>query len=321
MFDIIKLGVNMDNQDEVIEIVDIVDDSKSSKFQKDFKSYLQIDKKYSQNTYDSYDKDIKDYLTYFKNKKDFYKINEKDIFEYITNLKKNKLNDRSIARKITAIRSFYKFLMIEKKIENNPIELIESPKIGKHLPKVLSKEDIEKLLDIKLNSDFDYRNKAMLELIYASGLRVSELVNLKINDVDLFNASVRTMGKGSKERIIPLGNYAIQAISVYLNEHRTSLLKDYFTDALFLNNHGQKMTRQGFFQIIKKIAKEKNIKMSFSPHTLRHSFATHLLDYGADLRSIQELLGHSDISTTQIYTHVSRDKLKKNYDEFHPHSK
>jgi integrase/recombinase XerD len=321
MFDIIKLGVNMDNQDEVIEIVDIVDDSKSSKFQKDFKSYLQIDKKYSQNTYDSYDKDIKDYLTYFKNKKDFYKINEKDIFEYITNLKKNKLNDRSIARKITAIRSFYKFLMIEKKIENNPIELIESPKIGKHLPKVLSKEDIEKLLDIKLNSDFDYRNKAMLELIYASGLRVSELVNLKINDVDLFNASVRTMGKGSKERIIPLGNYAIQAISVYLNEHRTSLLKGYFTDALFLNNHGQKMTRQGFFQIIKKIAKEKNIKMSFSPHTLRHSFATHLLDYGADLRSIQELLGHSDISTTQIYTHVSRDKLKKNYDEFHPHSK
>ena len=311
------------NDYEDIEIIDIDSETRKDStynYANDFKSYLQIDKKYSKNTYDAYYNDIYSYLNYFS-KVNFNDISEKDIESYITHLKKNKLTERSIARKITTIRSFYKYLMIEKIINKNPVELIESPKLSKHLPKVLSKEDIDKLLDIKLYNYFDYRNKAMLELMYATGLRVSELVNLKINDINMFNATVRTMGKGSKERIIPIGDYAINAISVYLNEHRTNLLKGYFTDSLFLNNHGKQMTRAGFFKVLNKIAKEKDIKASFSPHTLRHSFATHLLDYGADLRSIQELLGHSDISTTQIYTHVSRDKLKKNYDEFHPHSK
>lgn len=314
----------MNNQYDNIEIIDIDDNlnkDTTNDYANDFRSYLQIDKKYSENTYESYYKDIKDYLSYFKKIKVFNIINEKDIETYITQLKTRKLSERSIARKITSIRSFYKYLMIEKIVTKNPIELIESPKLSKHLPKVLSKEDIDKLLDINLNNDFDYRNKAMIEIMYATGLRVSELVNLKINDIDMFNATVKTMGKGSKERIIPVGDYAINALSIYLNEHRNSLLKGYFTDALFLNNHGKQMTRAGFFKILNKLGKEKNIKVSFSPHTLRHSFATHLLDYGADLRSIQELLGHSDISTTQIYTHVSRDKLKKNYDEFHPHSK
>ena len=160
----------------------------------------------------------------------------------------------------------------------------------------------------------------MLELMYSSGLRVSELINVKIHDIDTSNCIIRIMGKGSKERIVPLGDYAIRYIELYLKEYREKLIKKELNDYLFLNNHGTKMTRQGFFKILKALAKEKNIKTEFSPHTLRHSFATHLLNGGADLRSIQEMLGHSDISTTQIYTHVSKEKLKENYNNFHPHA-
>ena len=200
------------------------------------------------------------------------------------------------------------------------MEWIELPKIKKTLPKTLSIDDINKLLDFKLKDSFSYRNKAMLELMYSSGLRVSELVNVKINDIDNELCVIRVMGKGSKERIIPIGDYAIKYIDIYSKEHRNKLIKKQYNDYLFLNNHGKKMTRQGFFKIIKNIAKIQNIKTEFSPHTLRHSFATHLLNGGADLRSIQEMLGHSDISTTQIYTHVSKELLKENYDNFHPHA-
>ena len=159
----------------------------------------------------------------------------------------------------------------------------------------------------------------MLELMYATGLRVSELIEVKLSDIDFDNAIIRTMGKGSKERIIPVGDYALAALDIYINGYRDSFLIKGMTEYLFLNNHGVKMTRVGFFKIIKNLAFTLGIKVSFSPHTLRHSFATHLLDAGADLRSIQELLGHSDISTTQIYTHVSKEKIKKEYDNFHPH--
>jgi integrase/recombinase XerD len=161
----------------------------------------------------------------------------------------------------------------------------------------------------------------MLELMYATGLRVSELVNLKLDDINLEMAIVRCIGKGSKERMIPLGDIALHYLSTYINLYRVSLLKKTQTNILFLNNHGKPLTRQGFFIILKAIAKEKGIRTDFSPHTLRHSFATHLIEYGADLRSVQELLGHSDISTTQIYTHVAQNKIKKDYDEFHPRSK
>ena len=161
----------------------------------------------------------------------------------------------------------------------------------------------------------------MLELMYSSGLRVSELINLNVNDIDLMNSTVRIFGKGSKERIVPLNDYASEALKNYILYHRATLFKHGENNYLFLNNHGNKMTRQGFFKILKKIALENNIKTDFSPHTLRHSFATHLLKYGADLRSIQELLGHSDISTTQIYTHITSERLQKNYEEFHPHGK
>lgn len=161
----------------------------------------------------------------------------------------------------------------------------------------------------------------MLELMYATGLRVSELVNLKLHNIDFDMAIVRTFGKGNKERIVPIGDYALDSLKEYIINYRDGMFKKNINDYLFLNNHGNKLTRQGFFKIIKKQAETKNIKTEFSPHTLRHSFATHLLDYGADLRTIQELLGHSNLSTTQIYTHISKEKLKKNYENFHPHGK
>ena len=284
-----------------------------------FAEYLIIDKKYSDNTIKAYNNDLKKFKNFFKNK-DINKIDETSIREYLKYLNKENNDTRTISHNISTLRSFYKFLLIEKILKNNPMEYIELPKTKKTLPKTLSIEEIDKLLDINLTDSFSYRNKAMLELMYSSGLRVSELINVSIHDIDTSNCIIRIMGKGSKERIVPLGDYAIKYIELYLKEHREKLIKRELNDYLFLNNHGKKMTRQGFFKILKGIAREKNIKTEFSPHTLRHSFATHLLNGGADLRSIQEMLGHSDISTTQIYTHVSKEKLKENYNNFHPHA-
>lgn len=284
----------------------------------EFIEYLIIDKKYSENTIKSYKNDLKKFENYIK--KQINNINENDIKNYIKYLNKENDDTKTISHNISTLRSFYKFLLIEKKVKNNPMEYIELPKIRKSLPKTLSIEEIDKLLDIKLKDAFSYRNKAMLELMYSSGLRVSELVNVNIHDIDTSNCIIRIMGKGSKERIVPLGDYAINYLELYLKEYREKLVKKEMNDYLFLNNHGKKMTRQGFFKILKQLAKEKNIKTEFSPHTLRHSFATHLLNGGADLRSIQEMLGHESISTTQIYTHVSKEKLKENYNNFHPHA-
>ncbi|MBR3199026.1 MAG: site-specific tyrosine recombinase XerD [Bacilli bacterium] len=284
-----------------------------------FINYLLFEKKYSDNTIKSYKQDLTEFNNYFKNK-NINKINKNDIESYIENLSKN-LNTRSVSRNISTLKSLYKYLINNKEINKNPMEMITNPKLKKALPKVLSEEEINKLLDINPKTEFDYRNKAMIELMYSSGLRVSELINLNITDIDLDNETVRIFGKGSKERIIPLNEYTVRALEIYIKNHRKELFKHGENNYLFLNNHGKQMTRQGFFKIIKNIAKEKNIKTEFSPHTIRHSFATHLLKHGADLRSIQELLGHSDISSTQIYTHVTNEKLKKNYEEFHPHGK
>ena len=284
----------------------------------EFIDYLLFEKKYSKNTIDSYNRDLKKANIFLK--KDFTKLTKKDIQNYIQNLSKEE-NPSSVSRNISSLKSFYKFLELNKYTGTNPLTTISNPKARKSLPKVLSEEEVDKLLDINLKTDFDYRNKAMLELMYSSGLRVSELINLTVNDIDLTNAYVRIFGKGSKERIVPLNDYAIEALSNYILNHRKCLFKHGENNYLFLNNHGNKMTRQGFFKILQKIAKEKGIKSELSPHTLRHSFATHLLKHGADLRSIQELLGHSDISTTQIYTHITSERLQKNYEEFHPHGK
>lgn len=286
----------------------------------DFCDYLRIDKKYSSLTVESYHTEIKKYLEYFKQNK----INIKDIKydhikNYLNNIKEKNISDRSLAHNISVIKTFYKFLLIEKIITINPSEFLELPKLRKKLPNTLSKEEVENLLDINLTDNYSYRNKAMLELMYATGLRVSELVNLKINDIDFDSCFVRTMGKGSKERIIPINDYSIFFIKKYILEYRNEMMKKHYHDYIFVNNHGLPITRQGFFKIIKAIAHEKNINSTISPHTLRHSFATHLLDYGADLRSIQEMLGHSNLSTTQIYTHVSSEHLKENYNNSHPH--
>ncbi len=282
-----------------------------------FINYLLFEKKYSQNTIKSYERDLNKLKKYSNNK---LINNKKDIEKYIEFLNKD-LDSRSISRNISTLKSFYKFLKLNKETEKNPMETITNPKLKKALPKVLNEDEINTLLDIKLNNSFDYRNKAMLELMYSSGLRVSELISLNVNDIDLENETVRIFGKGSKERIVPLNEYTTTALKQYITNHRKELFKHGENNYLFLNNHGTKMTRQGFFKMLKKIASEKGIKTDFSPHTLRHSFATHLLKYGADLRSIQELLGHSDISSTQIYTHITDEKLQKNYEEYHPHGK
>src|SRR5574344_1048661 len=286
----------------------------------DFSEYLLIDRKYSKNTIESYRDKLKIYYIYLDDNKLNYKnVNRNNIKDYIKYLKDKDEDERSIAHHISVLRGFYKFLMIEKIISNDPLEYIELPKLAKKLPKVLTIDEVNQLLDIKLNTAFDYRNKAMLELMYATGLRVSELVNLKLEDVDLDNDIVRTLGKGSKERIVPFGEYADNSLKIYINQYRDSLFKREVNDYLFLNNHGHPMTRQGFFKILKELGNVAGIKKDFSPHTLRHSFATHLLSGGADLRSIQEMLGHSNLSTTEIYTNISREELKDSYHKTHPH--
>lgn len=286
----------------------------------DFCDYLRIDKKYSDLTIDSYKTETKKYLDFFKEKNiKINNIKNSDIKDYLSSIKDENISDRSLAHNVSVIRTFYKFLLIEKLIEMNPSEFLELPKLKKSLPTVLSKEEVETLLDINLVDSFSYRNKAMLELMYSTGLRVSELVSLKLNNIDFDSCIIKTIGKGNKERIIPISDYALYYLGIYINEYRSNMMKKNIHDYVFVNNHGKEMTRQGFFKIIKNIANQKNIKTDISPHTLRHSFATHLLDFGADLRSIQEMLGHSNLSTTQIYTHVSSEHLKENYNNSHPH--
>lgn len=286
------------------------------KYIDEYLKYLLIEKKYSDNTIKSYKNDLKELNMYYKNK-DITKLDKKDIMNFLENNKDK--SSKTLSHFITSFRSFYKYLEIENIVSVNPINSIVQPKVTKTLPKVLSVEDIDKIFDIKLENKYDFRNKAMLELMYATGIRISELINIKIHDLSINNCTLKVMGKGSKERIIPIGDYALEYVTLYLNEYRAKFIKN-TNDYLFLNSRGTKMSRQAFFKIIKKIALEKNIKVDFSPHTLRHSFATHMLENGADLRTIQELLGHSDVSTTQIYTNISNKFKEDNYNNCHPHS-
>lgn len=287
---------------------------------RDFQNYLLIDKKYSNATIESYTYCLNKYCTFMeKNNLNLKTIKKNDIKDYLKYLKDNKMSPKTINQNMSCLRSFYKFLIIEKYLTADPLEYVEAPKFRKSLPKVLSKEEVDKLLDIDLINKYSYRNKAMLELMYATGVRVSELVNLKIHDIDYDMELLRTMGKGNKERIIPIGEYAMYYLKLYVNNFREELIKKNYTDYLFLNNHGKKISRQSFYKLIKELAIKKNIKTEFSPHTLRHSFATHLLDSGTDIKSIQEMLGHSSLQTTQIYTHVSNKKLENDYHNFHPH--
>lgn len=266
-------------------------------------------------TVNSYSEDIYKYLEYMesKNISSALDINYNNLLDYLKYLDDNKYEVSSVARKIVSIKAFHKYLSENYKVIDISTK-INTPRFYRKLPNILTIEEVDNLLDIKLDTAFDYRNKAMLELMYSSGLRVSELINLELSDIDLNNNYVRCFGKGSKERIVPVGEYSSKYLSIYINEYRDSMKKCYYTEKIFLNNHGKEMTRQGFFKIIKKIAKDKDINKNITPHMLRHSFATHLLNNGADLRTIQEMLGHSSISTTQIYTNVTNDILKENYD-------
>lgn len=285
----------------------------------DYIDYLVLEKKLSNNTIVSYKFDLNDFNNYLiNNKLDLLKLKEKDIVKYIEYLnKENDLTPRSIERHLTTIKGLYKYL-VKNNIINKDITLnIDNIKLGKFLPSVLTVEEVDKLLDIELNNPFNYRTKAMLELIYGSGLRVSELVNLTMDDIDLYNASMLIHGKGSKERIVPLGELSIKYLNLYLNNRHLLEKKKYgYQKVLFLNNHGLPITRNGFNYLLNGILKEKGINKKITPHTLRHSFATHMLDNGADLKTIQELLGHSDIVTTRIYTHVSNKELHNKYDEY-----
>jgi len=286
----------------------------------DFLNYCIFEKGLSDRTRKSYENDLNIYKEYLNNKA-IYKvenISSNDIKDFLKI--RSDEETTTIAHNLTVIKNFHTYLLKEKIVNKNVSEFIDRPKLKKTLPKTLSVEDVDKLLDIKLETPFDYRNKAMLELMYGSGLRVSELVNLEINDIDITNCIIRVLGKGSKEREIPIGEYALYYLQEYLKV-RNSLLKGKVCNKLFLNNHGTGMSRQGFFKNLKLLLKEKGLNPNVSPHTLRHSFATHLINRGADLRSIQEMLGHSDISTTKIYTRVSDEQVLKEYNEYHYRSK
>ena len=289
----------------------------------DFLSYCTIDKGLSDNTYLSYKNDLDMYALYMTehNISNPSSITTSDIESYLVYLQENNHDEVStVARKLTSIKNYHLYLEKEKIVNKNVALGIKRPKLRKTIIKSLSVEDVDTLLNITLKTPFDYRNKAMLELIYGTGLRVSELVGLTLNNIDFTNCIIRIIGKGNKERIIPLGEYSMYYLNEYMNV-RHSLLKKEVCDALFLNNHGKKITRQGFFKILKSLLREKGLNEDVSPHTLRHSFATHLLNSGADLRSIQEMLGHSDISTTRIYTHVSDSKVTNDYNYYHPRTK
>lgn len=279
----------------------------------EFINYLKIERSYSENTVLSYEKDLKNFIEYYK--KDIKYAKKSDIGKYIFSL--NRLSSRSISHYLSSLKTFYNFLIIKNIITINPTINIERPKIKKKLPEYLTLEEVTLLLEIPLKNAYAARNKAILELLYSSGLRISELVEMQFSNLDIEMCIVKIMGKGNKERIVPLGDYAIIAIKDYLDNYYYKLNKKNST-YLFLNSRGDKISRQFIFKIIKLECQKKGIRKNVSPHTLRHTFATHLLKNGADLRIIQELLGHENLTTTQIYTHLSNDKLKSDYNDTFP---
>lgn len=282
----------------------------------DYIDYLKYERCLSPMTIDKYKYNLITFDKYISNKNiDILNITKKDIIDYLTNYFKDK-GVSSKTNSITSINNFYIYLIKDKKIDINPCENIDRPKLKKRLPDVLTINEVDKLLDISLNTKEDYRNKAILEVLYATGIRISELTNLKMQDVDFSNKVVRVFGKGSKERIVPINKYALKYLGMYI-DIRSSFLKGKLNDYIFLNNKGEKISRESIGLEINKIVKKQGLNKKVSPHMLRHSFATHLLNNGADLRSIQELLGHSDISTTTIYTHINNEKVKKDYLKYH----
>lgn len=290
----------------------------------EYQYYLKREKGLSQNTITAYLRDLEQYRTYLEKSYEItniQKIERKHIETFLKSLHKKDLSSKSLSRKLTAIKGFHQFLLIENELDTNVAYDIESPKVEKTLPQVLSVQEVIKIIEaVKGTDPLSIRNQALLELIYGSGLRVSELLDLKIADIHLLEGYVRVLGKGNKEREVPLGDMSVQALRLYLTKSRNQLTMNSI-DYLFLNQDGKRLSRQGFFKILRKIAKAAGIDRDVSPHTLRHSFATHLLEAGVDLRTLQELLGHEDIQTTQIYTHISQKHLKDVYLNTHPRAK
>ena len=284
-------------------------------------NYLAVERGLANNTLDAYGRDLARYLDYLESQKivALENISAAIVLRFLSHLKNAGLSPRSRARALAALRTFHKFLVREKITKDNPTDQVVSPKSLTALPHTLAPLDVESLLSSpKGESALAWRDRAMLEIIYATGLRVSELVSLKLSDLQMDVGYLTAFGKRSKQRIVPLGETAIAALQQYLQNGRPGLEKQKGSHVLFLNRSGEGLTRQGFWKIIKRRALEAGISQSITPHTMRHSFATHLLENGADLRSVQAMLGHADIYTTQIYTHVTRERLRKMHAEHHP---
>ena len=280
-----------------------------------FLNYLLVDKGLSNNTVKAYEADISSFFQWLDNEDLKYKnLKEDHINQYISFLFQRKMRSSSVNRKISSIKSFYIFLVKRNFIKNSPLNDLVTPKQEKYLPESMSEAEVDKLLNSPdVSNKIENRDKAMIEMLYATGMRISELVNLKITDVDMKRCVVKVFGKGSKERLVPFGETALDSLRSYLNEREQSSSKE-----IFLSNRGKKMTRVAFWQRVKIYLIRENLKNSISPHTLRHAFATHLLNRGADLRSVQLLLGHSDLSTTQIYTHIAKQRLSDVLKKHHP---
>jgi len=280
-----------------------------------FLNYLLVDKGLSNNTVKAYEADISSFFQWLDNEDLKYKdLQEDHINKYISFLFQKKMRSSSVNRKISSIKSFYIFLVKRNFLKNSPLNDLVTPKQEKYLPESMSEAEVDKLLNSPdVANKIENRDKAMIEMLYATGMRISELVNLKITDVDMKRCVIKVFGKGSKERLVPFGETALDSLKSYLNNREQSSSKE-----IFLSNRGKKMTRVAFWQRVKVYLIRENLKNSISPHTLRHAFATHLINRGADLRSVQLLLGHSDLSTTQIYTHIAKQRLSDVLKKHHP---
>ena len=288
-----------------------------------FIEYLQIEKNSSQNTIENYKQDIHEFYQYLEEQgiKDLTSVEYVDVRLFLSGLYERKLSKRSVARKISCLRNFYKFLLREGEIKDNPFSLVSLPKKDSKLPRFLYEEEMEQLFaSLKKDTAAGVRNAALLELLYATGIRVSECCAIQLNDIDLYLGTVLIHGKGKKDRYVPIGSYAKEAIDLYIRTARGKLMgsKVKAHAYLFVNHRGEPLTSRGTRYILNELIKRSAADGDLHPHMLRHSFATHLLNNGADIRTVQELLGHSNISSTQVYTHVTKDQLKKVYNASHP---
>jgi integrase/recombinase XerD len=297
---------------------------------KKFLNYLEVERGFSRNTIEAYENDLNQLVGFLEEEaakggaiKPWTAFDRQSILSYLTNLKERRYAATTVARKVAAIKSFFGFLATEGLVKENPTRDVPSPRVGKSLPKPISITQARQLLEEteKRATPEAKRDKAMLHLLYASGMRVSELVSLNMSDVDTDGGYVRCFGKGGKERLIPIHSQAVAALKEYISQGHPRLKAGDGEEALFLNRRGERLTRQGMWQILKGYAKAAKLGVDITPHTLRHSFATHMLSGGADLRSVQELLGHSNISTTQVYTHLTTEHIRRAYEKSHPRAK